>query len=130
MRKIIFVIIVAALLTGCDPGSDCYFYVRNHCSDTISVITTKEYADTRPLATNITYVPPGENKLIYNNLVLDTPPELYFIQYFFSSITIIQGVDTSKKDFMNPLLWELTTNERGKNYDANFNLTINPEDFD
>ena len=131
MRKIIFAITMGLLLTACDPGSNCSVYVKNNCSDTVCVITTKEYSDNRPTGTKNTHIAPNENMLIHKDLILSTPPELDFIRlYFFSTITIIKGNNASKRDFMNPQLWELTTNKKGSNYDAKFNLTVNPKDFE
>ena len=131
MRQIILSITIVLLLTACDPGTDCYIYVRNNCSYPISVITTKEYADNRPVKTTITNILSNENKLIHKDLILDTPPKFNFIQlYFFSIITITNGDETSKRDFMNSSLWELTTNKKGLNYEAFFYLTVNPEDFE
>ena len=131
MKKYIFTIIIGFMLTSCDPGSDCSVYVKNNCIDTISVMITQKYFYDRPSETIITHILPSENILVLKDLVLDTPPELDFIQrYFFSTITITKLNDTSRIDFMNPLLWELTTNQIGKNFDAKYILTVNPENFE
>ena len=124
MKKII-ILILAIIFWSCDPGTEFYVYVKNNCSYPITVITTREHYNTKPTTETMTaYVLPNENHfgLIEKGLVLDTPPELNFLQlYAFSTITITnKGGDTAKKDYMNLSLWEFRTNKRGLNYDAFF----------
>jgi hypothetical protein len=94
------------------------------------MIITRECTYVGPLKTTTIHISPSENRLIHKETVFDTPPELYFIGYFFSTFVVTKGKDTSKRDYMLPLFWELTTHQRGKNFDAFFNLAINPEDFE